>query len=92
MDTPLDGCDDLVLWPRLPENERAADPQLTAAGWERRFMADGARLSEYLELYQSLGYEVRAEKVPPEAIGPECGDCRLVICRQFVTVYTRKLV
>lgn len=83
-------CDTAPAVPRLPEWERPADPALTAEGWERRFMADGLRLAEYTELYASMGYEVRAEKVPPDAIGPECGDCRLLICRQFVTVYTRK--
>lgn len=76
--------------PRLPEFERPPDPQLAAEGWERRFMADTARLAEYVELYTSLGYEVRAEKVRPDEIGEECGDCRLLICRQFVTLYTRK--
>jgi hypothetical protein len=75
---------------RLPEFERPADPALVAQGWERRFMADGARLAEYLDLYTSLGYEVHTEKVKPEEIGPDCTDCRLLICRQFITVYTRR--
>ncbi|HLE28422.1 MAG TPA: hypothetical protein VI793_09920 [Anaerolineales bacterium] len=76
--------------PRLPDFERPGDPRLLAEGWERRFMADLERLSEYIELYTSLGFEVRTEKVPPEEIGPECSDCRLIICRQFLTLYTRK--
>jgi hypothetical protein len=76
--------------PRLPDFERPANPQLVAQGWERRFMADGTRLTEYLELYSSLGFEVRTEAVQPEEIGPECDDCRLMICRQFVTLYTRR--
>ncbi len=53
-------------------------------------MADGQRLKEYVDLYTSLGYEIRTEIVQPEEIGPECTDCRLVVCRQFVTLYTRK--
>ncbi len=53
-------------------------------------MADGKRLNEYIELYTSLGFEVHTETVQPEEIGPECTDCRLIICRQFVTLYTRK--
>jgi hypothetical protein len=77
--------------PRLPELDRPADPNLVAQGWQRRFMADSNRLTEYLELYSSLGFEVRTEAVQTEEIGPECGDCRLVICRQFVTLYTRRL-
>ncbi len=76
--------------PRLPDFEAPANPRLTAEGWQRRFMADGQRLSEYADLYTTLGFEVCTEPVPPEAVGPECGDCRLVICRQFVTLYTRR--
>jgi hypothetical protein len=53
-------------------------------------MADLERLAEYDELYTSLGHEVRAEKVQPDEVSQECADCRLIICRQFVTIYTRK--
>ena len=76
--------------PRLPEFERPADPRLVADGWQRRFMADGQRLTEYVDLYSSLGYEIRTEIVQPEEIGPECTDCRLIVCRQYVTLYTRR--
>ena len=76
--------------PRLPDFERPPDPRLVAEGWVRRFMADGKRLREYVELYQSLGFEVHTEAVLPDEIGPECGDCRLIMCRQFLTLYTRK--
>ena len=77
--------------PRLPEFERPPDPKLAAEGWERRFMADRERLAEYVDLYSSLGYEVRSEIVRPEEISDQCADCRLIICRQFVTLYTRRL-
>lgn len=76
--------------PRLPEWERPPNPKLVAEGWERRFMADGKRLKEYTELYTSLGFDVFTEAVRPEEIGPECTDCRLIMCRQFLTLYTRK--
>ncbi len=76
--------------PRLPDFERPPDPRLMAEGWQRRFMADSQRLAEYIELYTSLGCEVRTEVVKPEEIGDECEGCRLIMCRQFVTLYTRK--
>ena len=76
--------------PRLPDFERLPDPKLVGEGWQRRFMADTERLAEYVDLYASLGLEVRTEKVRPEEIADECADCRLIICRQFVTLYTRK--
>lgn len=75
--------------PRLPDLERPPDPALAAQGWQRRFMADAARLPEYAALYQSLGLEVRAEPVREAEVGPECGPCRLVLCPKFVTLYTR---
>ncbi len=83
-------CEADQFLPVLPQFELPADPKLAAEGWQRRFIADGIRLKEYLELYTSLGYEVHTEMVQPEEIGPECTDCRLVVCRQFVTLYTRK--
>jgi len=76
--------------PRL-DRERPGDPALVAAGWERRFLADGGRVEEFVELYRSMGFEVRVETVWPAELGPECESCRLVICREFVTLYTRHL-
>ena len=75
---------------RVPDFERPPDPKLVAEAWERRFMADSRRLNEYVELYSSMGFEVCAEPVRAEEIGPECGDCSLVMCRLFVTIYTRR--
>ena len=75
---------------RLAGFERPPDPQLVAEGWERRFMADARRVKEYTELYSSMGFEVRAEPIRPEEIGPDCGDCSLVLYRLFVTIYTRR--
>ncbi len=84
-------CNDLPVVPSLPPFERPPDPALVAQGWERRFMADSLRLKEYTELYTSMGYEVRAEKVKPEEISDQCADCALLVCRQFLTLYTRKM-
>ena len=77
--------------PRLPDFERPPDPKLVAEGWERRFVTSVGRQAEYAELYASLGYEVRAEPVRPDEIDPACGDCSLIVYRQIVTIYTRKL-
>ncbi len=74
----------------LPESERQPRPELVAAGWERRFMADGPRLKEYSELYRSLGFEVHVEPIRPDEIGPDCTDCSLVLYRLFATLYTRR--
>lgn len=66
------------------------DPELVAEGWERRFIADAVRAKEAMDLYQELGYEVRAEPIRAEEMGADCEDCRLLMLLQFRTIYTRK--
>ena len=72
-----------------PGLNKPPDPKLVAEGWERRFMIDKRRVAEFTELYQSMGYDVRAETVRDEEVDPECGDCALVMYQIFVTLYTR---
>ncbi len=76
--------------PRVPNLDRPPDPRLVAEGWERRFMVDKRRVAEFTDLYSALGYEVRAEPIRPDEVGPECSDCTLVMYQIFVTLYTRK--
>ena len=75
---------------RVPNLDRPPDPKLVAEGWERRFMTSVTRLTEYVELYTSLGYDVRSEPVRSDEVDPECNDCRLILYQQIVTIYTRK--
>ncbi len=70
--------------------EQPSNLEWVAQGWERRFVTDGRRLKEYVELYDSMGYEVLAEPVEAKAISPACTDCRLIMLLQFQTLYTRK--
>jgi hypothetical protein len=74
----------------LSETQLEADPELLAAGWERRFVADRQRASEAMELYEQLGYEVCTRALGPHELGDECEDCKLVALLQFQTIYTRK--
>jgi hypothetical protein len=74
----------------LPDLHYEADPRLVAEGWERRFMADAERASEAAELYTSLGFEVRAESVLASELSDQCLDCKLIVCRSYVTIYTRR--
>lgn len=64
---------------------------LESSGWERRFEADVSRLDELVELYSSLGYEVRTRELLPAAFAPECRDCAVIACNRYVEVYTRRL-
>ena len=74
----------------LPTLEFPADPTLVAAGWERRFMADPARVEEATQTYIELGFEVRTEIIKPDELHELCGACRLATCAAYVTLYTRK--
>jgi len=45
---------------------------LEEEGWTRQFVASEPRLSEAVDLYRELGYEVRLEPLSKE---PECEGC-----------------
>ncbi|HZD05174.1 MAG TPA: hypothetical protein VE173_09660 [Longimicrobiales bacterium] len=66
------------------------DPQRLAEGWERRFIADGQRAEEAVDLYRRLGYEVVADPVRPEDLAGECEACRIVAMMRFKSIYTRR--
>ena len=53
-----------------PERER----QLYSAGWERQFTASEPRLSEAVDNYRQLGFEVHLEPVDPAACQAD-GQC-----------------
>lgn len=66
------------------------DPARIAAGWERRFIADGNRAQEAADLYSRLGYEVCMDPLGPGDLSEGCEDCALVEFLQFRVVYTRR--
>lgn len=74
----------------MPDLNFPPDPQLSAAGWERRFMADPERATEATELYRSMGFEVRVEPVQTAELSAWCHGCQILVCRSFKTIYTRK--
>lgn len=68
------------------------DPELIAAGWQRRHLADENRAQEAQELYLSMGFEVKVQKLSPQDLGPSCGSCpsSSSVCGAYVMIYTRK--
>ena len=68
----------------------AADPARLAAGWQRRFLADGPRAAEAVALYESLGYEVEAVALSGADLPDDCTDCQLATLLAFKTIYTRR--
>ena len=74
-----------------PGRNRAESPE--AQGWLRRFTIETARVDEYIELYESLGEEVRVEPVAPELMAADdCATCLLAAGDRFRIIYTRPRV
>jgi hypothetical protein len=77
------------------DETRRRERLLARDGWTRRFTAIGPRLSEAVEVYRGLGFEIRLEPAEPGA--EEVADSETATCEQcFVmslarTIYTRPL-
>lgn len=77
---------------RRVHSDHQREVELATAGWQRRFVADAARAEETIALYQQLGFEVLVEPVHLIDTGDDCDDCRLLMQRDYQTIYTRKRV
>jgi len=64
------------------------EEELKSEGWEKRFTTDEPRLSEMVEQYQELGFEVLLEPVDPSS--EECTVCITVSPDRYRTLYTRR--
>ncbi|HUJ68954.1 MAG TPA: hypothetical protein VLW86_05500 [Syntrophorhabdales bacterium] len=70
------------------------EEELTGQGWEKRFLADEPRLSEMKELYESIGFEVLLEPLPPKEELASCAESGCTACldmdpARYRTIYTR---
>ncbi len=66
------------------------DPARIAAGWERRFVIERARVADFVKLYEESGFEVAVDPIAPELLEDECADCALVARLDYVQVYVRR--
>ncbi len=64
--------------------------QLTSQGWTKRFTADEPRLSEAVEEYQGLGFEVLVEPMDPREMTGKCTSCLLASSDRYKTIYIRR--
>lgn len=69
--------------PQEPKTEEEA----RAAGYTRNFVADEPRLSEMVETYEELGFEVVV--VPFSSDGDECTECMKRNPERFQVIYTK---
>lgn len=66
------------------------EKELKREGWVKQFTTDEPRLSEAIELYKSLGYEVRLEEAVFDKDSEACKACFLVDCGKCKTIYVRR--
>jgi hypothetical protein len=66
------------------------DEELKKHGWVRQFVTDEPRLSEAVQLYQEIGYEVRLEEATFEEVNQMCKNCLDVDCGKYKTIYIRR--
>jgi hypothetical protein len=75
----------------MSQAEGAPPGAVPEGGWTRRFTAMGARLTEAVEVYRGLGFEVRLEPADSgaEQLGDSaaCGQCFVMSLAR--TIYTR---
>ena len=63
------------------------EEELRKEGWEKRFTTDEPRLSEAVEQYKQIGFEVLVEPVDPAS--GECTGCLAGVSNRIKTIYTR---
>jgi hypothetical protein len=69
--------------------DQSREAELEAEGWTRQFTVDEPRLSEAIEMYKLLGFEVHLEPMVPDESSEECAACLEVMCDRYKTIYTR---
>jgi hypothetical protein len=77
------------LSPRC-HGSKSRENRLKDEGWMRRFTIDEPRLSEVIDLYRSLGYEVHLEPAMFNERNELCKACIRADCQKYKTVYIRR--
>ncbi len=65
------------------------EEELKAEGWEKRTTYDEPRLSEIVEMYEEMDFEVRLEPLRPDE-EPGCSECMKISPDRYKTIYTRR--
>jgi len=76
----------------MSERKKSREEELEEKGWMKQNTIGEPRLSEIVELYKSLGYEVRLEPVVLDELDEECRECyeREGEIEKVKTVYVRR--
>lgn len=65
------------------------EQELAREGWVKRTTYDEPRLTEMVELYRELGFEVHLEPFNL-ADEPQCAECMKEAPERFSTIHTRR--
>jgi hypothetical protein len=65
------------------------EQELTRQGWQKQVTYDEPRLSEMVDMYREIGFEVRLEFFDPLQ-EPVCTECMQVSPERYQTIYTRQ--
>ncbi len=74
----------------LNNNSKTAE-KLRSGGWEKQFTRGEPRLSEMVDLFESIGREVQLQSAGPgeNYFGKECESCFLSCGNDQKTIWTR---
>jgi hypothetical protein len=74
------------------------EDELIQAGWEKRFVASEPRLTEMVEMYEEIGFEVHLEPLPSkeEMDAQSCEESGCTTCfdvarEQYRIIFTRQV-
>jgi len=68
----------------------SGESELEAQGWERRSVLCEPRLSECVELYEELGFEVKQVPLDPDNMPDGCSVCYEKDIDRYRIVYVRR--
>ncbi|MFX0138300.1 MAG: hypothetical protein ACFFDN_31960 [Candidatus Hodarchaeota archaeon] len=71
------------------KEEKYQNIPLRGKDWERGFTVEESRVNEYVELYESIGYEVRVEPATPNEM-EDCQECFKVNFDNLQTIYIKR--
>ena len=71
------------------KEEKDLDIPLRGKDWERGFTVEEHRVNEYMELYESIGYEVRVDPATPDE-QEACQECIKADFDNLRTIYIKR--
>ena len=82
-------CSDPRELPVLGQVPRERRKPAELEGWTERNTIDEPRLSELVELYEELGFEVMLRPVSADEMTEACSVCVMADPERYKTIYTR---